>query len=33
MTVGGWVFLGLSWGGILGLCLFCFRWLLENRGR
>jgi len=23
MTLGGWIFLIASWGGILGLCGFC----------
>ena len=24
MNVGGWVFIVLSWGFIIGLCAFCF---------
>ena len=25
MTLGGWIFLILSWAVITGLCVFCFR--------
>lgn len=25
MTLGGWIFLILSWAVIIGLCVFCFR--------
>lgn len=24
MNPGGWIFLGLSWAGIIGLTVFCF---------
>ncbi len=30
MRLEGWLFLGLSWGTILGLLLFCFWRLLRN---
>ena len=33
MTVGGWVFLGVSWGLILGLCGFCFRKVFAHHQR
>jgi len=31
MTLAGWVFLVASWGGILGLCVFCVRRTLRKK--
>ncbi len=31
MTTIGWVFLVVSWGGILGLAAFCFNRALKKR--
>jgi len=33
MRPSGWVFLSVSWGLILGLCLFCFQRVFERRRR
>ncbi len=31
MSPAGWVFLAVSWGFIIGLCLFCFRRMFQTR--
>jgi len=31
MTTVGWIFMFLSWGGILGLLIFCFAKVLRIR--
>ena len=33
MKPEGWLFLGLSWGFIIGLCAFCFQRLFQTRRR
>ncbi len=33
MTAGGWLFLAVSWGLILGLCLFCCLKLFQPKRR
>jgi hypothetical protein len=33
MTAAGWVFLGVSWGLIIGLCLFCCERMVEQHQR
>ena len=33
MMAGGWLFLLLAWGLILGETVFCFRKLLKTQGR
>lgn len=33
LTPGGWTFLALAWGGILGSTLYCFYRLLRTRDR
>jgi len=30
MTLAGWVFLVVSWGLIIALCLFCFRLIFRR---
>ena len=30
MTIGGWIFLVLSWSFIIGLCCFCLRRTLRK---
>ena len=31
MSLGGWLFVGISWGCILGLLIFCFRRVLRKK--
>ena len=31
MTTGGWLFLILCWGAILGLCAYCFRAIFSKK--
>ena len=33
MKPEGWLFLGLSWGFIVGLCIFCFRHMFRQSKR
>lgn len=33
MTTAGWVFLTLSWGGILALAVFCYLRILKSNQR
>ena len=31
MKPEGWIFLGISWIGIIGLCVFCFSVMFRTR--
>lgn len=33
LTAGGWLFLVLAWGVIIGVAVFCFRRLFQTQDR